>query len=168
MEPSQRRADPVNGGGGNEQEGGHERKDALEHQRRHGNQAPGDGHRPDIQQNLPVQKGIYNAHGAHQRQHQTQLIKAGGNRNLRDLVEDHGVQHQNHQSRQVILGKGHHGKNIQNGDGQLRQGVQPMDGGSALCQLIHFPELRLGLCQLVHRKSSTDEIGGTAGVPPIE
>ena len=49
MELSQRRADLVNGGGGNEQEGGHERKDALEHQRCHGNQAPGDGDCPDIQ-----------------------------------------------------------------------------------------------------------------------
>ena len=92
-----------------------------------------------------VQKGIGKPHGADQRQHHPQLVKAQAHRNPRRLKQQHRVQHHNHKPGKIIFGKGYPSDDIENRYQQLAQGIQPVDRGISCGQGVHLPQFMLGL-----------------------
>ena len=154
MELSQGGAQGIDGCGSDEQEGGHQGKDTLQHQRHHGHHTAGDGEISQLHPRCMVQKRIHQAHGTDQGQHHPQLIKTGSHRNPRRLEQQNRIQHHHHQPGEIIFWKRYHRGNVANRHQQLAQRVQPVDRGILRRQGIHLPQLAAGLGQFIHRKSS--------------
>ena len=150
MEPAQSGTEGVDGGGRNEQKGGHQREKALEHQRYHGNYTAGHGNGSQLQQGSVVQKGIGKAHGADQGQHDAQLVKAEAYRDSGHLKHNDGIEHHHYQPGKIVFGKGDDHTDVEDRGKKLAQWVQGVNGRVLCRQSIHFPKLGLGMKEFVH------------------
>ena len=79
-----------------------------------------------------------------------ELVKAGAYRDGADLEQQHRPQDHGDQPAERVLGEGHRQHDIYNCGQQLRRRMQPVDGRSLGCQLVHLAELVQRGFHLVH------------------